>query len=65
MPETFGTVCVYVCMMQLHWDVEPVPTFITDRLLPHLVQLGVITAVSDFHQAVLNMYHKVLTISFS
>jgi len=64
-PETFGTVCVYVCMMQLHWDVEPVPTFITDRLLPHLVQLGVITAVSDVHQAVLNMYHKVLTISFS
>ncbi|DBA95828.1 TPA: RNA demethylase alkbh5 [Trebouxia sp. C0004] len=43
---------------QLHWDVEPVPTVITDRLLPRLVQLGVINAVSDVHQAVLNMYHK-------
>jgi len=56
---------VYVCIMQLHWDVEPIPTIITDRLLPRLVQLGVITAVSDVHQAVLNMYHKVLTMSFS
>ncbi len=57
--------CVLVCVMQLHWDVKPVPTIITDRLLPRLVQLGVITAVSDVHQAVLNMYHKVLTISLS
>lgn len=57
--------CVLVCMMQLYWDVEPVPTIITDRLLPRLVQLGVITAVSDIHQAVLNIYHKVLTISLS
>ncbi len=49
-------------MMQLHWDVEPVPTIITDRLLPRLVQLGVITAVTDVNQAVLNMYHKVFPV---
>ncbi len=47
-------------MMQLYWDVEPVPTVVTDRLVPRLVELGVITSESDVHQAVLNVYHKVM-----
>lgn len=43
---------------ELHWDVEPVPTVITSKLVPRLMQLGVITSASDVHQAVLNIYHK-------
>ena len=54
---SFGSLCT----TQLHWDVEAVPTVITDRLLPRLVALGVISAASDVHQAVLNIYHKVIT----
>ena len=48
--------------VQLHWDVEPVPSVITSKLVPRLVQLGVITAASDIHQAVLNIYHKVMSL---
>ena len=50
--------------MQLRWDVESMPRLITHSLAPRLVQLGILTAVSDVHQAVLNIYHKVETAQF-
>lgn len=46
--------------MQLHWDVAPLPILLTDTLVPRLVELGLLSSASDVHQAVLNIYHKVI-----
>ena len=55
--EEIHCVCV-----QLYWDVAPLPSLLTDMLIPALVGLGLLTSSSDVHQAVLNIYHKVGTL---